>query len=75
VTNVADHDIFRRVRGRFAQIASHEAAHVAFLTKALGDQAPQPCEYNFPYTDPKSFAALSVILEGVGTAAYTGAAR
>jgi hypothetical protein len=63
------------VRGRFEQIAQHEAAHVAFLTKALGDQAPQPCEYTFPYTDPQSFAALSFIIEGVGSAAYTGAAR
>jgi hypothetical protein len=63
------------VHGRFVQIAQHEAAHVAFLTKALGDKAPKPCEYKFPYTDPKSFAALSFIIEGVGSAAYTGAAR
>jgi hypothetical protein len=65
----------RRVRGRFAQIAKHEASHVAFLTKALGDQASKKCEYKFPYTDPKSFAALSVVLEGVGTSAYIGAAK
>ena len=34
------------VRARFEQIASHEATHVQFLQKALGDKATQPCEYN-----------------------------
>ncbi|KAF7338580.1 Protein rds1 [Mycena venus] len=62
-------------RGRFSQVAEHEAAHVAFLSKALGDKATQPCNYSFPYTDPKSFAALSQVIEGVGTSAYTGAAQ
>ncbi|KAG5633100.1 hypothetical protein H0H81_011039, partial [Sphagnurus paluster] len=54
------------VRGRFAQIGEHEAAHVAFLSSALGDKATKPCTYKFPHNDPKSFAALSQILEGVG---------
>ncbi|KAJ7935203.1 ferritin-like domain-containing protein [Mycena leptocephala] len=62
-------------RGRFAQVAAHEAAHVAFLSKALGDKATQPCNYSFPYTDPKSFAGLSQAIEGVGVSAYTGAAQ
>ncbi|KAJ6581852.1 ferritin-like domain-containing protein, partial [Mycena capillaripes] len=62
-------------RGRFVQVAQHEAAHVAFLSKALGDKATQPCNYSFPYTDLKSFAALSQAIEGVGVSAYTGAAQ
>jgi len=62
-------------RGRFEQIASHEAAHVAFLSNALGSNATQPCTYDFSYTDPKSFAALSMVLEGVGVSAYAGAAQ
>jgi hypothetical protein len=35
------------VRGRFEQIAEHEASHVAFLTKALGEKAPEACTYSF----------------------------
>jgi rubrerythrin len=62
-------------RGRFEQVAAHEKAHVQFLSTALGDKATQPCEYSFPYADPKSFAALSQVLEGVGVTAYTGAAQ
>ncbi|GLB44988.1 putative ferritin-like domain containing protein [Lyophyllum shimeji] len=62
-------------RGRFVQIGEHEEAHVNFLSAALGDKATKPCTYKFPYTDPKSFAAVSQILEGVGVSAYTGAAQ
>ncbi|KAJ7180890.1 ferritin-like domain-containing protein [Mycena filopes] len=62
-------------RGRFEQIAAHEAGHVAFLSAALGDKATHPCNYSFPYTDPKSFAALSQVIEGVGVSAYIGAAQ
>jgi rubrerythrin len=63
------------VRDRFVQIGKHEESHVAFLQKVLGDSATKPCTYNFPYTDPKSFAALSQALEGTGTSAYLGAAK
>lgn len=38
--------------GRLKQIATHEAAHVEFLEKVLGDKATQPCTYK-----------LSVILD------------
>jgi rubrerythrin len=33
-------------RGRFEQIAAHEATHVQFLSTALGDKATQACTYS-----------------------------
>ncbi|KAJ3866764.1 ferritin-like domain-containing protein [Lentinula novae-zelandiae] len=62
-------------RGRFEQIAAHEKAHVVLLNNALGSNATQACTYDFPYTSPSSFAALSQVLEGVGVSAYAGAAQ
>ncbi|KZP20964.1 hypothetical protein FIBSPDRAFT_861117 [Athelia psychrophila] len=59
-------------RGRFEEVA---AAHVKFLSDALGKDATAACTYSFPYTSPASFAALSQTLEGVGVSAYTGAAQ
>ena len=34
------------VRGRFEQIMMHEQTHADTLNEALGDQAPQPCQYD-----------------------------
>lgn len=51
---------------RFAQIAEHEASHVAVLSGALGEAAVGACEYTFPYTDPKSFANLAAVIENLG---------
>ncbi|TFK85904.1 hypothetical protein K466DRAFT_600757 [Polyporus arcularius HHB13444] len=63
------------VRERFVQIGKHEAAHVAFLSEALGSTATEPCDYFFPSTDPRTFATLSAILENAGVSAYAGAAH
>jgi hypothetical protein len=43
------------VRGRFSQIAEHEASHVAFLTTALGADAVPACEYSLFVFFPQLF--------------------
>ncbi|KAL6304683.1 ferritin-like domain-containing protein [Sparassis latifolia] len=66
------------VRGRFTQIHAHELSHAEFLTsqlQALGVTPVQACTYSFPYTDVQSWVTLSMTLEGVGSAAYMGAAN
>lgn len=63
------------VRGRISQIQEHEQSHVDVLSGALGADAVQPCNYSFPYTDPRSFVGLAKIIENVGVSAYLGAAH
>jgi rubrerythrin len=59
----------------FAQIvAGHEAAHVAFLQKALGSRAVASPAFDFQGipTNPSRFLATAVSLEDTGVAAYAG---
>ncbi|TFK69351.1 hypothetical protein BDN72DRAFT_616394 [Pluteus cervinus] len=60
---------------RFQQMAGHEKTHVKFLTKAIaaaGAVPVQPCLYNFPHSDPKSFIEMGVMIENVVTSAFNG---
>lgn len=60
----------------FQDITSHEQTHVTALNatiSAAGYEGVPPCEYNFPYTDVKTFVALAKVLENTGVKAYAGA--
>ncbi|KAG1762543.1 ferritin-like domain-containing protein [Suillus occidentalis] len=61
--------------GRYAQISSHELIHVQLLENILGDNAVEPCTYNFPDTDPRSFVKTSNIVEAIASSAYTTLAK
>ncbi|SNX84125.1 related to stress response protein rds1p [Melanopsichium pennsylvanicum] len=64
------------VRDHIYSIGRDEAAHVDFLTTALGNQSVSACTYNFSsVTDVESFLTTARILEGVGVSAYLGAAQ
>jgi Ferritin-like domain len=66
------------VMDRIAAIADHEKAHVDALTAVVGQLKGTPVEeskYAFGYTDLTSFLATAAVIEGVGVAAYGGAAQ
>ena len=66
------------VRDRIVTIGDHEAQHVEALTavvEQLGGEPVEEAEYDFGYTDLESFLATAAVIEGVGVAAYTGAAQ
>ena len=55
-------------------VGDHEAAHVAFLRKALGSKAVKKPTFDFMGTtsDMAKFQATAVALEDTGVAAYNG---
>jgi rubrerythrin len=57
-------------------VAAHEAAHVAFLRKALGAKAVKKPKFDFKgtTTDVAKFQATAQALEDTGVAAYLGQA-
>ncbi|KAF9456181.1 ferritin-like domain-containing protein [Collybia nuda] len=60
-------------RARYVMIGQHEQVYAAAINATLGENATQPCNYTFPYTDVSSFVNFSQLLEGVATSAYIGA--
>jgi hypothetical protein len=66
------------VRDRIVRIGDHEAQHVDALTAVVGQLDGDPvaeAEYNFGYTTLEEFLNLAAVIEGVGVAAYGGAAQ
>ena len=62
----------------FAQIAAHEAEHVAVLTQVITDLGGTPveeAEYDFGYTDAITYRATAAALENTGVSAYDGAGQ
>lgn len=64
-----------------AQISQHEAAHVQFLSSALGDMAPEKPDFDFTvggafdtFGDYPTFMALAQAFEDTGVRAYKGQA-
>ena len=55
-------------------VAGHEAAHVAFLKKALGRKAVKKPRFDFKNTtsDQPTFLKTAVVLEDTGVRAYAG---
>ena len=61
-----------------AAIRDHEGAHVDVLTQVITDLGGEPveeAEYDFGYTSLEEFLQVAAVIEGVGVAAYTGAAQ
>ncbi|KAL8283159.1 hypothetical protein RQP46_005937 [Phenoliferia psychrophenolica] len=62
------------VYDRFVTIGAQEKDHVAFLAGALGKSGVSECKYEFGLSSVAVFVQTALVLEGVGTAAYLGAA-
>jgi rubrerythrin len=68
---------FKGEVGAFAKlVAAHEAAHVAYLKKALGHAAVKSPKFDFKdtTTDEAKFKATAFVLENTGVKAYSGQA-
>jgi hypothetical protein len=66
------------VRDRIVAIGDHEQQHVDALmavVNQLGGEPVEQAEYDFGYTTLEEFLAVAATLEGVGVAAYGGAAQ
>jgi hypothetical protein len=66
------------VRDRIVAIGDHEQQHVDALMAVvdqLGGEPVEQAEYDFGYTTLEEFLMVAATLEGVGVAAYGGAAQ